>query len=314
MKTFGFQSKYALLNTCFSISIAVILLILSSCGGLRQQSADGVLSNDDAAAKVYVAPGEKDAFYGFFSGGFSGQMTVYGLPSGRLFKIIPVFSQHAENGYGYNDETQPMLMTSYGFVPWDDAHHPELSQTNGETDGRYVFINANNTPRVARIDLTTFETAEIIEIPNNAGAHSAPFVTENTEYIVAGTRFSVPIPQEDMSIDASQFKGTLSFISMDPATGDMELAFQILVPGYDYDLGHCGKGPSHGWTFFTTYNTEQASTMKEVEASQHDKDFVAAVNWKKAEEYIQQGKYKEMPATYYNNYYDEKQHRAISEK
>jgi nitrous oxide reductase len=62
-------------------------------------------------------------------------------------------------------------------------HHPELSQTNGEIDGRWVFGNANNTPRVARIDLKTFRT-EIIELPNSAGNHSSPFATENTEYVV----------------------------------------------------------------------------------------------------------------------------------
>ena len=54
-----------------------------------------------------------------------------------------------------------MLNTSHGYVPWDDLHHPALSTTNGEHDGRWVFGNANNTPRVARIDLKTFRTAEI---------------------------------------------------------------------------------------------------------------------------------------------------------
>ena len=36
-----------------------------------------------------------------------------------------------------------------------------------------IFINGNNTPRIARIDLTTFETVEIIEIPNYAGVTTA---------------------------------------------------------------------------------------------------------------------------------------------
>ena len=56
-------------------------------------------------------------------------------------------------------------------------------------DGRWIFINGNNTPRVARIDLTTFETDEILEIPNSAGNHGSPFMTPNTEYVVAATRF-----------------------------------------------------------------------------------------------------------------------------
>ena len=41
--------------------------------------------------KAYVAPGKYDEFYNFVSGGFSGQMSVYGLPSGRLLRVIPFF-------------------------------------------------------------------------------------------------------------------------------------------------------------------------------------------------------------------------------
>lgn len=269
----------------------------------------------DAAEKVYVAPGKYDEFYAFLSGGFSGQVSVYGIPSGRLLRVIPVFAQNPENGYGYSEETKAMLNSTHGFIPWDDSHHPELSQTNGVADGRWLFINSNNTPRIARIDLTTFRTAEIIEIPNSGGNHSSPFATENTEYVVAGTRFSVPIPQEDVAIDSykDKFKGTLSFIKVDPQTGRLNIAFQILMPGYNYDLSHAGKGKSHGWFFFSSYNTEQAHTLLEVGASQNDKDFIAAVNWKKAEEYVAQGKAHEITGTHYRNVFDDKKQTAYSE-
>ena len=50
----------------------------------------------NAAVKSYVAPGKYDEVYNFVSGGFSGQMSVYGLPSGRLFRVIPVFSVDPE--------------------------------------------------------------------------------------------------------------------------------------------------------------------------------------------------------------------------
>lgn len=290
--------------------LLITLVVLSACNSGNQGS--GALGLEDAASKVYVAPDELDEFYAMVSGGFSGQLAIYGLPSCRLLKVIPVFSQDAEKGYGYNEETKPMLNTSFGFVPWDDSHHPQLSQTNGETDGKYVFINGNNTPRIARIDLTVFETTEIVEIPNSGGNHSSPFTTENTEYVVAGTRFSVPIPQKDSPIDGKNFKGALTFIKAD-VPGEMKVAFQILVPGFDYDLAHSGKGKSHGWTFFTTYNTEQSHTLKEVNASQNDKDFIAAVNWKKAEEYLQQGKAKDFPTSYVHNYYDEETQMATSE-
>ncbi|MGG5578090.1 Sec-dependent nitrous-oxide reductase [Myroides sp. C15-4] len=283
---------------------------LVSCTKSGQNSKGALSSN--AAEKVYVAPGEYDEYYGFFSGGFSGQLSVYGLPSGRLFKVIPVFSQDPEKGYGYSEETKPMLMTSHGFIPWDDSHHPDISQTNGELDGRWIFINGNNTPRIARIDLEDFSTAEIIEIPNSAGNHSSSFVTENTEYVVAGTRFSVPIPQRDISIKEykGNFKGTLSFIKVDQKSGEMDLSFQIQMPGFNYDLSHPGRGKSHGWFFFTTYNTEEAHSLLEVNASQNDKDFIAAVNWKKAEEYIKAGKGKKMPVKYAHNKFDNATHMA----
>ncbi len=299
-----------------TINILVSLVILAglfSCNNSDTSSKKGALTSN-AAERVYVAPGELDEFYAFVSGGFSGQLAVYGLPSGRLFKVIPVFSQDAEKAYGYNEETIPMLNTSHGFIPWDDSHHPDISQTNGELDGRWVFINGNNTPRIAKIDLTTFETTEIIEIPNSAGNHSSSFVTENTEYVVAGTRFSIPVPQRDMSIKEykGNFKGALTFISVDPEDGEMAIKFQILMPGFNYDLSHPGRGKSHGWFFFTTYNTEEANTLLEVNASQNDKDFIAAINWKKIEEYVNNGGGTMMPTNYAHNIYDEHTHSATS--
>jgi nitrous-oxide reductase len=304
------------ISQLLSASMLVILFLAwSGCGQSGQQGTGGGTLGGNAASRVYVAPGQHDEFYAFMSGGFSGQIGVYGLPSGRLFKVIPVFSLDPEKGYGFNEETKPLLMTSHGFIPWDDAHHPALSQTKGETDGRWIFINGNNTPRVARIDLSTFETAETLEIPNSGGNHSSPYLTENTEYLVAGTRFSVPIPQKDVSISsyAENFKGALSFIKVNPETGLMNVEFQVLMPGLNFDLASCGKGKSHGWSFFTSYNSEQKNSLLEVNASQNDKDFVAAINWKKAEEYLAQGKAKDFPANYMHNVYSDETHSARSE-
>ncbi|MFK7811598.1 MAG: Sec-dependent nitrous-oxide reductase [Maribacter sp.] len=291
-----------------------ITALLTSCGNQSDsKSSNGALSSN-AAEKAYVAPGEHDEFYAFMSGGYSGNITVYGLPSGRMFKEIPVFSQFPTSGYGYSEETKPMLNTSFGFVPWDDSHHPDISQTNGELDGRWIFINGNNTPRIARVSLSTFETEEIIELPNSAGNHSSSFITENTEYVVAGTRFSVPVPQKDMPINEykGNFKGSLSFISVAPDNGRLNLEFQLTMPGFNYDLSHPGRGKSHGWFFFTTYNTEEANTLMEVNSSQNDKDFIAAINWKKVEEYVKNGGGTMMPAEYAHNVYDEHTHTATS--
>jgi len=284
-------------------TLALLALFLGTAALYSCQAGGPSAGMGDAASAVYVAPGEYDEFYAFMSGGFSGNVTVYGLPSGRLLRTVPVFSQFPENGWGYSEETKGMLETSWGFIPWDDAHHPQLSQTEGVTDGRWLFINANNTPRVARIDLTTFETDEILEVPNSAGNHASPFITENTEYVVASTRFSVPIPQRDMPISEykGNFQGTISFIRGDDP-GNMDVAFQIVVPGYNYDLSNAGRKASAGWAFLTTYNTEEAHTLLEVNASRHDKDFIAAVHWKRAETCVAEGAGRDMPAEYIHNH------------
>ena len=285
---------------------------LQSC---KPKGAQAALIGD-AASKVYVAPGKYDEFYNFVSGGFSGQMSVYGIPSGRLFRVIPVFSVDPEKGYGYSEETKPMLNTSHGFVPWDDLHHIALSETDGIQDGRWVFANGNNTPRIARVDLKTFRTAEIIEIPNSAGNHSSPFITENSEYVIAGTRFSIPMDNSNGDVPINTYKqnfhGTVSFISVDKTSGNMNVAFQILMPGVNFDLARAGKGVSHGWMFFSCYNSERANTLLEVNASQKDKDFIIAVNWKKAEEYVKAGKGQKRAVKYAHNIYDEQKQMATS--
>ena len=285
----------------------VTITAAAAIAACQRPVTPGGLAVNDASAKVYVGPGEKDEFYMFASGGFSGNVAVYGLPSGRLFAQVPVFSQYPEKGYGYSEQTKALLDTSYGFVPWDDAHHPKVSQTDGVPDGRWLFINGNNTPRIARLDLTKMETVETIEIPNSAGNHASPFVTPNSEYVVAATRFSVPAPQADVPIATAKenFSGLLSFVKVG-ANGEMSLAFQVRLPGYSYDLAHAGKGPSAGWAFFTTYNTEQAYTLLERGASQRDKDFIAAVNWKRAEECVAQGAGVRTPGKYAHNWVDER--------
>ncbi len=292
---------------------ALIASALQSC---KPKDTSNVVSGN-ASVKAYVAPGKFDEVYNFVSGGFSGQMSVYGIPSGRLFRVIPVFSVDPEKGWGYSEESKPMLNTSKGFIPWDDLHHVQLSKTNGDADGRWVFGNANNTPRIARISLKTYKTEEIIEIPNSAGNHSSPFLTENTEYVVAGTRFSVPSDNVNGDVPINtykqNFKGYLSFISVGKEDGKMDIAFQLECPGVNFDLSRAGKGVSHGWFFFSCYNTEQANTLLEVNASQRDKDFIMAVNWKKAEEYIKAGKGRKESVKYAHNVWDESTHTSTSE-
>ena len=131
-----------------------------------------------------------------------------------------------------------------GDLTWGDAHHPALSETNGDYDGRWLFINDMNG-RIARIDLRDFKTKQIIgPVPNVSGNHGSAFVTPGTEYSVMASRFSIPIPKGtavEVAKYATDYKGVVTGIKVDPKTGEMSIGWQILMPPFDYDLGDAGK-------------------------------------------------------------------------
>lgn len=274
-------------------STAVALVALAACGertpevpGARSMTTGDV---QNAALATYVKPGDLDEYYLFYSGGHSGQIFVAGVPSMRHIATIPVFTPYPGTGYGHDEESKAML----GDFTWGDVHHPAVSKTDGDYDGRWLFVNDNANNRLARIDLADFKTKEILgPIPNTMGNHGSSMVTDNTEYVLVATRFSVPlengyVPLEDY---ATRYKGAVSGIKIDPQTGAMEVGWQIMTPPFNWDLGATGKGPSHGWAFWTSYNTERATGKLEVSASQRDRDYVAVVDWKAAEQAVREGK------------------------
>jgi nitrous-oxide reductase len=242
-----------------------------------------------AAEKTYVAPGDLDSYYMFASGGHSGNVYVYGLPSMRHLSTIPVYTPYPATGYGFDDDSKAML----GGLTWGDVHHPSLSETAGDYDGRWLFVNDMNG-RVARIDLRDFKTKQILgPIPNVSGNHAAAFVTPNSEYSMMASRFSIPLPKgrvAPIESYASEYKGVLAAIKIEPKSGEMSLGWQILMPPFDFDLGDAGKLASDGWMFWTSYNTERATGKLEVTSTQRDRDYIAAVDWRAAEKAAAEGK------------------------
>jgi nitrous-oxide reductase len=274
--------------------LMVLALVAARCTPSAPKSAKqraGATSDAAVAAqKVYVAPGDLDEYYMFASGGQSGNVYVYGIPSLRHIVTIPVFTPYPATGYGFDDDSKAMLGDK---LTWGDDHHPSLSETNGDYDGRWLFINEMNG-RIARIDLRDFKTKEILgPLPNVHGNHASSFVTPNTEYTFMATRFSIPIPKGTVApIDkyATDYKGVIAAVKIDPKTGHMTPAYEILMPPFDYDLGDAGKKVSDGWMFFSMYNTERATGKLEVTASQRDRDYIAVVDWRAAEKAAAEGK------------------------
>jgi len=273
------------------VVLVLIAIALISMGCARKPKVSrGDIA--EAAIATYIAPGDMDEYYLFYSGGHSGNVYVAGVPSMRHITTIPVFTPYPGTGYGFDKDTKAML----GEFSWGDAHHPALSETSGDYDGRWLFINDNANNRVARIDLRDFKTKQILgPIPNVSGNHGSTFVTPNSEYLLAGSRFSIPLPKgtyaavEDY---ATKYNGILVGVAIDPKSGQMDVGWEVLVPPFDFDLGDAGKGPSNGWAFWTSYNTERAIGKLEVTATQKDRDYIAAVNWKNAEEAVKAGKFK----------------------
>ena len=81
-----------------------------------------------------------------------------------------------------------------------------------------------------------------------------------------------------------KFFAPVAGVKVDKNSGEMKLAWEILLPPIDLDLADAGKQDSQGWVFFSSYNTEMAYGNLEVNASQNDRDFLVALNGKAAED------------------------------
>ncbi len=249
-----------------------------------------------AALKTYTPTGRMDPFIMFASGGHSGQVIVIGVPSMRILKYIGVFTPEPWQSYGFDDQTKALLANSSpkGHVlTWGDSHHPALSETNGDYDGKFLFINDKANARVAVISLADFVTTQIVHSPLLGTDHGGTFVTPNTDYIIEGGQYPVPLDGSYQSISEynDKYRGAVMFWKFDRAAGRIDPAqsFAMELPPYMQDLADAGKLASDGWAFINSFNTER-STGGDMEgkpplesgASQNDMDYLHVINWKKA--------------------------------
>lgn len=262
----------------------------------------------EAALKTFVPSGVHDDYLIFSSGGQSGQVLVIGVPSMRLLKVIAVFSPEPWQGFGFSNETQEVLAggaVNGKVLTYGDTHHPGLSETNGEYDGEYLFINDKSNARIAVIDLRDFETKQIVKNPHIISNHGGTFVTPNTEYIIDGSQYATPHMWEYAPLEsyADTYRGAMTFWKFDREAGRIvhDQSFSVELPPYWNDLADAGKGPSMGWMFSNTFNTELSFGTGgaelppvEVGASQRDMDYLTVINWEKAAQVVADGKAQDM--------------------
>ncbi|MCB1851866.1 MAG: Sec-dependent nitrous-oxide reductase, partial [Gammaproteobacteria bacterium] len=265
-----------------------------------------------AAAKTYTPTGGRDEYIAFSSGGQSGQVIVYGIPSMRILKYLAVFTPEPWQGYGFDDESKAVLAQGRiqgKDILYGDTHHPAFSETSGEYDGRYLFINDKANPRVAVIDLHDFETKQIVVNPFFKSEHGGAFVTGNTEYVMEATQYAAPFSEEFVPLEEfnEKYRGGLTYWKFDNQKGriDMANSFTFELPPYSQDLSDAGKGPSEGWGFTNSFCTERyvggierGRPPFEAGCSQKDTDFLHVTNWKKAEELVKAGKVKQEKGMY----------------
>ena len=261
----------------------------------------------NAALKTYVPTGKKDDYYLFSSGGQSGQVIVIGIPSMRILKYIAVFTPESWQGWGFGDAASEKVLAEGNrrgmTMRWGDTHHPNLSETNGDYDGEFLFIGDKANARMAVINLADFTTTQIVANPLLESDHGAAFVTPNTEYVIEGSQYPAPLGGEYAPIEQynEKYRGAITFWKFDRARGRIapEQSFAIEAPPYMQDLADAGKLVSDGWAFVNSFNTERAyggvlegNPPLESGASQNDMDYLHVVNWKKAEELYKAGKTK----------------------
>ncbi|HET7727961.1 MAG TPA: Sec-dependent nitrous-oxide reductase [Candidatus Limnocylindrales bacterium] len=262
--------------------------------GMTVEEAEGAL-------KAFTPPGKFDEYVLVSSGGHSGNVHLVGVPSMRLLKTIPVFTPESWSGYGQGADWSETILEEGSSdkqarqLAWGDTHHPALSETNGEYDGRFLYINDRANGRIGFVDLRDFKTKQILDLPNMSTSHGGVFATPNTEYVHISSMTPTPqtadgyAPLEEYE---TAYRGISSWLKVDPATGRLDLAesFQIELPPYTQDLADSGKLASDGFGFINSYNTEMAvggvlegAEPLEKGASARDFDYLHIIDWKKAE-------------------------------
>jgi nitrous-oxide reductase len=262
------------------------------------------LSTSDllAAAKTYTPSGMKDPFVIFASGGHSGQVHVIGVPSMRLLRTIAVFTPEPWQGWGYGVGNEILAQGNVAGKPnlWGDTHHPSLSETKGDYDGEWLFINDKINARVAVIDLRDFETKQILKNPLTVSNHGL-CVTPDTDYVIESSQYGVPLGFEFAPLDKYKetHRGAVIFWKFDRKKGriDESQSFAIELPPYWQDLVDAGKMASDGYVFINSLNTELATggiqdkkPPFEAGASRNATDYLHIVDWRKAEAAYKAGK------------------------
>ena len=232
-----------------------------------------------------VHPGDLDEYYGFWSGGQSGEVRIMGLPSMRELMRIPVFNIDSATGWGITNESKAVKGDSAHLMA-GDSHHPHMSMQDGRYDGKYVFINDKANTRVARIRCDVMKTDKMITVPNAQAIHGlrvqkVPY----TKYVICNGEFEIPLNNNGKETleDISTYRSLFNVIDAEK----MEVVFQVMVDGNldNTDADYDGK-----YFASTCYNSEMGMNLSEMITA--ERDHVVIFNLARCEAAVKAGKFK----------------------
>ncbi|WP_206379151.1 TAT-dependent nitrous-oxide reductase [Vibrio mediterranei] len=239
----------------------------------------------EAGNSPYVEPGEMDEYYGFWSGGHSGEVRILGIPSMRELMRIPVFNTDSATGWGFTDESKRVKGDS-AHIMSGDSHHPHMSMTDGRYNGKYVFINDKANSRVARIRCDVMKVDKMITIPNVQAIHGLRVQkVPETKYVICNSEFEIPMNNDGKATleDVSTYRSLFNVIDAEK----MEVAFQVMVDGNldNTDADYDGK-----YFASTCYNSEMGMNLGEMITA--ERDHVVVFSLARCEEALKAGKFK----------------------
>jgi nitrous-oxide reductase len=258
---------------------AGVILPKATKSAKAEKSGSGRLSYE-------VKPGDLDDYYGFWSGGHSGEIRLIGVPSMREIKRIPVFNMDVATGYGITNESKKLLKGNYA----GDTHHVHGSYVNGTYDGKYLWVNDKLNNRLARIRIDYLETDAILDVPNIQGAHGFfPQRYPKTEWLVLNSEFQSPVPNDASNkaafLNPQEYYGMHTIIDAEK----MSIVCQVML---DENCDLAATDYKGKYSMTTSYNIEKGVTISQMLASDHD--YMLVFPWDRIRNLLKKGKYREI--------------------